>query len=298
MLRGTTGRPRSRPRTRGRLEHWNLSQTVEGEIQLNKDNFELRKKDMRNLGVNVVNIPGRGPYCFKLHGNVYRMAGSLQPPPGVAPKYAGLFIIDFDSALQYRIENEANKNFCKEIMITLQRMLDTRNPYAQLFKHVKDIDEVTHDLQLQFTTSNAFHPGRINTPTVSEVAAVFVTNDGTPPSNIDFVMYSKRTGVLSKISYLNPHSDPMCYPLLFPCGDSGWTVVMFQISIHYVKIEGSRLAFIRSHQRDLRADSYKGLTDFLNTNAEHRGAVGGFLLFFLQHILAVLEIYFKTIRTR
>ncbi|GBP28843.1 hypothetical protein EVAR_24519_1 [Eumeta japonica] len=28
----------------GRLEHWNLSQTVEGEIQLNKDNFELRKK--------------------------------------------------------------------------------------------------------------------------------------------------------------------------------------------------------------------------------------------------------------
>ncbi|GBP14465.1 hypothetical protein EVAR_7747_1 [Eumeta japonica] len=151
------------------------------------------------------------------------MAGSLQPPPGVAPKYAGLFIIDFDSALQYRIENEANKNCCKEIMITLQRMLDTHNPYAQLFKHVKDIDEVTHDLQLQFTTSNAFHPGRINAPTVSEVAAVFVTNDGTPPSNIDFVMYSKRTGVLSKISYLNPHSDPMCYPLLFPCGDSGWT---------------------------------------------------------------------------
>ncbi|GBP72639.1 hypothetical protein EVAR_83149_1 [Eumeta japonica] len=28
----------------GGLEHWNLSQTVEGEIQLNKDNFELRKK--------------------------------------------------------------------------------------------------------------------------------------------------------------------------------------------------------------------------------------------------------------
>ncbi|GBP28844.1 hypothetical protein EVAR_24520_1 [Eumeta japonica] len=95
------------------------------------------------------------------------MAGSLQPPPGVAPKYAGLFIIDFDSALQYRIENEANKNCCKEIMITLQRMLDTHNPYAQLFKHVKDIDEVTHDLQLQFTTSNAFHPGRINAPTPS-----------------------------------------------------------------------------------------------------------------------------------
>ncbi|GBP68362.1 hypothetical protein EVAR_99038_1 [Eumeta japonica] len=78
----------------------------------------------------------------------------------------------------------------------------------------------------RYAQSNAFHPGRINAPTVSEVVAVFVTNDGTPPSNIDFVMYSKRTGVLSKISYLNPHSDPMCYPLLFPCGDSGWTVAI------------------------------------------------------------------------
>lgn len=85
---------------------------------------------------------------------------------------------------------------------------------------------------------------------------------------------------------MNPHSDPMCYPLLFPCGDSGWTpdtphmqvrntalrtvttqlqyycyrlavrdgfsilhasVKLFQQYIvdSYVKVEGSRLAFIR-----------------------------------------------------
>lgn len=101
------------------------------------------------------------------------MIGSLQPPAGVVPNYAGLFILDFDSALQYRIENEANRNCYKEIMASLQAMLDTHNPYAQLFKHVKDIDDTIPNLKLTFTTSNAFHPGRSNAPTVNEVVAVF-----------------------------------------------------------------------------------------------------------------------------
>lgn len=269
-----------------------------------------------SIHIKSVDIPGRGPYCFKLHGQVYHMVGSLQPPAGVAPSYAGLFVVDFDTALQHRVVNEANKNCCEEIMVTLQTMLDTHNPYAQLFKYIKDLDQTILDLHLQFTTTNAFHPGRSNEPAVSEVAAVFVTNDGTPPGNVDFVMYSKTTGALTKISYLNPHSDPMCYPLLFPCGDSGWTVGQPHVQVNrtasrtvttqlqyycyrlavrdgfsllhasgklfqqyivdsYVKVEGSRLAFVRAHQQELRADSYKGLMDFLNSDAEQRGAVGG-----------------------
>ena len=92
-----------------------------------------------SVQVNSVDIPGKGPYCFKVHGQVYHMVGSLQPPEGIAPSYAGLFILDFDTALQYRTENKLNKKCCKEIMVTLQTMLDTHNPYAQLFKSIKDV---------------------------------------------------------------------------------------------------------------------------------------------------------------
>lgn len=40
---------------------------------------------------------------------------------------------------------------------------------------------------------------------------------------------------------------------------------------NYVVVEGSRLAFVQ----ELRADSYKGLKDFLDSDAEQRGGVCG-----------------------
>lgn len=43
----------------------------------------------------------------------------------------------------------------------------------------------------------------------------------------------------------------------------------------YVKVEGSRVAYIRSHQKDLRVESYKGLMDFLHADAQQRGAATG-----------------------
>ena len=268
-----------------------------------------------SVQVEGVNIPGRGPFCFKIHGQVYHKVGGWQPLPGCLPSYAGLFILEYDSALQHRTDNEANRHCQQNLMDFLQTMLTTHNPYAGMFKFVKDTASHAEDFQLNFTTSNAFHPGRTNAPTVSEVAAVFISHDGAPPGRFNFAIHNKATGHLSTISYLNPHSDPMCYPLLFPCGDSGWTIGMQHVDVHatakrtvttqlqyychrlayrggfsllhasgklfqqyivdsYVKVEGSRLAYIRSHQQQLRADSYKGVMDYLHTDAQQRGAVG------------------------
>ena len=107
----------------------------------------------------------------------------------------------------------------------------------------------------------------------------------------------------------------MCYPLLFPCGDSGWVAGIPHAQVHttafrtvttqlqyycyrlavrdgfnilhasgklfqqyivdsYVKAEGSWLKFIRSHQKEIRADSYKGLMDFLNSDTKEKGFAG------------------------
>ena len=62
---------------------------------------------------------------------------------------------------------------------------------------------------------------RYNAPTASEIAAVFVANDGAPPAKIDFTI-SPKDQPLQNINTLSPHCDPMVYPLLFPFGDLGW----------------------------------------------------------------------------
>lgn len=43
----------------------------------------------------------------------------------------------------------------------------------------------------------------------------------------------------------------------------------------YVKVEGSRIAYIKSHQKELRAESYKGFMDFMNPDARQCGILAG-----------------------
>lgn len=164
--------------------------------------------------------------------------------------------------------------------------------------------------KLMFTENNEFDKCRYNRATASEIAAAFISENGAPPGKIAFVIHSKSENhPMTTISSLNPHSDPMAYPLLFPYGDSTWRPGMAHDSVHatavrnattqlqfycyrlairddfsllhssgklfqqyivnaYVKIESARVAYIRSHQKEIRAETYKGLMDFLYNEAE------------------------------
>ncbi|GBO38990.1 hypothetical protein AVEN_261850-1 [Araneus ventricosus] len=63
---------------------------------------------------------------------------------------------------------------------------------------------------------------RYNAPTSrTEVAAIFVGDDGEPPTNRDICIYPVADGCRN-ISSLYQCSDPIVYPLLFPHGECGW----------------------------------------------------------------------------
>ena len=63
-------------------------------------------------------------------------------------------------------------------------------------------------------------PRRYNESTGDGVAAIFVGEEGVPPTSVDFTLHSD-TGELSTISNLMGHMDLMVYPLLFPNGEMG-----------------------------------------------------------------------------
>ena len=121
---------------------------------------------------------------------------------------------------------------------------------------------------------------------------------------------SRNNGLIT-IPKISPHCDPMVYPLLFPFGEQGWncclehsrrTAVRNQTSLQefynfnlyervgrletkflaqklfqqyivdaYVKIEGSRLDFLRFNQDKLRVELYQGLSDYIDNQAEMNG---------------------------
>lgn len=68
-------------------------------------------------------------------------------------------------------------------------------------------------------------PRRQNEPTCSEVAAVFESHDGAPPSHRYINVYAKDGGSKT-LDFDSMHCDPLSYVLIWPCGEPGWHISM------------------------------------------------------------------------
>lgn len=75
-------------------------------------------------------------------------------------------------------------------------------------------------------------------PTTSEIAAVFETADGAPPSH-RHITVTERAGALQNIDYDSMHCDPMCYALIRPCGETGWHIDMPIQGVRQTKIRNT-----------------------------------------------------------
>lgn len=79
------------------------------------------------------------------------------------------------------------------------------------------------NIKMWITKDRAPDLRRYNLPVATEIAAVFVSEDGDPPINRDICVHNKNDGSVQNIPFYSPNCDPMTYPILFPFGDLGWT---------------------------------------------------------------------------
>ena len=179
---------------------------------------------------------GRGPYCYRVHGQVYHHLGALHPErPGAPRRYAQLYVVDTATANAERLGRFGNDACRPGVMADLERMLTELNPHVRAFRSMAAILEEEERVAaaegrgpervaLFFHRQPQQDPRRFNDPVGVEVAAVFVGRDGVPPDR-DLVVYP-RGDHLQTISCLSPHADPLIYPLLFPHGELGWRMGM------------------------------------------------------------------------
>ena len=118
------------------------------------------------------------------------------------------------------------QNLDVTILQNLQDMLNTVNPYIQVFRQAWDIIQASEvsDLSMVIHSDRTRNLHRYGTLTSSDVAALMI-GDGCDiePSNRD-ILLSKCEGDIQKISELHPSYDPLYYVLLFPKGDDGWHI--------------------------------------------------------------------------
>ncbi|GBM23214.1 hypothetical protein AVEN_159891-1 [Araneus ventricosus] len=97
------------------------------------------------------------------------------------------------------------------------------NPYAASYLQMHQLIESnpTVNVKMIFMEHPDLDMRRYNASTSrTEIAAIFVGDDGESPVNRDICIYPIGKGC-KNISPLNQCNDPMVYPLLFPRGEQG-----------------------------------------------------------------------------
>jgi hypothetical protein len=83
--------------------------------------------------------PGRGPFVYRIHDQIYHSIGNLLPESGEKPSYGQLYIIDAGIAAAERDSHPANSACKVRLLIELAEIMASENPYAESFKMMKDI---------------------------------------------------------------------------------------------------------------------------------------------------------------
>ena len=93
---------------------------------------------MTSMGVHAINSinDGRGPYVFKISGQLCHRIGSLMPSGGKRPEYCQLDIFDTENEVRNRMAVSSHQNGTfrpnEAIVASLLTMFDTLSGYSGL----------------------------------------------------------------------------------------------------------------------------------------------------------------------
>ncbi|GJV29256.1 DNA helicase [Tanacetum coccineum] len=186
---------------------------------------------------------GRGPYVFKVSGQIYHWIGSMCPTLGEAPRFLQLYIYDTDSKVENRMRHFGgldNSTLDKEIVQGLIQFLDAYNELVQLFRTTRD--------KLR---ESGFH---------TELKLRSVVGGRDP----------KRMTMLAYYRYQLHHRLSQ-YNLIFR---GGRLFQQYVVGV-FCSIEQNRLDFIRKKHNDIRSDYLSGLYDAISRGEREGHEVGG-----------------------
>ncbi|GKC91255.1 hypothetical protein Tco_1151904 [Tanacetum coccineum] len=98
---------------------------------------------MTSLGANVDSSinNGKGPYVFRVSGQIYHWIGSMCPDEGQQPRFLQLYIYDTTNEANNRMSHFANEDepgLKKEIVEGMIEFLDNHNALVQLFRTARN----------------------------------------------------------------------------------------------------------------------------------------------------------------
>ena len=173
-----------------------------------------------------------GPYCFRVHGQVYHSTGALRPLPGKPSMFAQIYIFDTESAATELTGRPVNHECRRDVFSLLFEIIQRENIFARSYRMMEEVvreeEERSREehrprlsVTMVFDSRASDDRRRYNAATSNEVAAVYKGNDEEIEGERRLVVV-ERSGQMSFIRDYDPKCDPLTYPLLFPRGEQGW----------------------------------------------------------------------------
>ncbi|QRV79983.1 ATP-dependent DNA helicase PIF1 [Ceratobasidium sp. AG-Ba] len=169
-------------------------------------------------------LPGRGPYVFKISGEVYHSTGNLQPQPGRNSAYVSLFVYDsLDEAANQRSNNPYNEGCDPGLMRLLTGVIHAHHHYAGIYKQIWQLtrEQPAHRLSMVIRQNRTLDPRRYNCPTNDELALIF-PGEGLNRERDIVVHRAHENGGIERISTWNPAYITLHYVLLLIFGEHGY----------------------------------------------------------------------------
>ncbi|XP_029175125.1 uncharacterized protein LOC114943640 [Nylanderia fulva] len=214
---------------------------------------------------NPLDVVNNAPYCLKIHGQYHHLTSTaMRPADGQAPRFAQLYFLDTEEAVNHRMNKKANQECDFEIMKNLSSFMVQCNEFAKTFKMMRQVEQDLNpignkniNLMLSFRNDPQHDQRKYNAPQANEIAVVFQNVDGFKVTQMDY--YAHLLAPRAEFSQFKRAGKLRCQFIL----DA------------YMKTEANRLNYIKLNQPQLRAELYSGLMDHLDNRAQNEGITVG-----------------------
>ncbi|PWA43414.1 helitron helicase-like domain-containing protein [Artemisia annua] len=169
-----------------------------------------------------VNI-GRGPYVFKISGQIYLWIGAMCPEQDKRPKFLQLYIYDTHNEVANRLENfqRTGQGLCVDIVEDLIHFLDEHNELVQLFRTARDKMAGANISKFTIHLFGVVDSRQHELPSGDSIGAIIF--EGGQEVNTDFdVIIQQFNGIPKRINKLHPSYMSLHFPLIFIYGEDGY----------------------------------------------------------------------------
>ena len=167
---------------------------------------------------------GRGPYVFRISGELHHWIGTLCPTNPKEPKFLQLYIYDTQNEIQHRMEpfgGEGHSNLKAEIVQELIRILDAHNELVQVFRTARDRLNEENVPEFKIQLYNVTGVREYQLPSPRTLGAIVFQPDVNSQTDYDIIVeYKDRQP--KRINKLHSSYMSLQFPLLFVYGQPGY----------------------------------------------------------------------------